>query len=161
LHGSGALRHPRRSRDENVFAIKQGVALGVFVRRPGARGEAKVWHAEMIGPRQEKLARLAEESATTTPFSALDPRPDRFFFVPRRLAAEAEYAAFVGLPEIFPAHQNGLKTDRDELFFDFDREALLSRMRAFYADGALTPAERERLRVFDTSSYKLLARREK
>ena len=52
LHGNSKKkeRAPEGGKDENVFDIQQGVAIGIFIRRPGTRGanrNAKVYHANL------------------------------------------------------------------------------------------------------------------
>jgi len=55
--------------------------------------------------------------------------------------------------------QNGIKTDRDDLFFAETRAALESRMRAFFSPNGVKSPFRATYRVEDSSSYKILARR--
>ena len=61
--------------------------------------------------------------------------------------------------DIFTVWQNGLKTDRDELFFDFDNQTLKKRMQQFYAedcdDKFIT-----KYRVEASSSFDIEARRQ-
>ena len=48
---------PDGSRDENVFGLDQGVAIGIF-SRSGGDGAPRVEYAELWGTREEKLASL-------------------------------------------------------------------------------------------------------
>ena len=56
LHGNAKKKEtaPDGSKDENVFDIQQGVAIGIFVKRPGAKKNkpATVRHAHLFGPRE-------------------------------------------------------------------------------------------------------------
>ena len=61
LHGNSKKKEtaPGGGRDENVFDIQQGVALGIFVKRLGAgEAPAKVHHADLYGLRSQKYATL-------------------------------------------------------------------------------------------------------
>jgi len=54
LHGNTKKREraPDGGEDKNVFDIEQGVAVSLFVKRPGI--ERGVWHADLWGARQAK-----------------------------------------------------------------------------------------------------------
>ena len=51
----------------------------------------------------------------------LAPAPNNFFFVPKDFSDEEEYQAGWSISDAFSVWQNGLKTDRDELFFGFEK----------------------------------------
>ena len=164
LHGNArkADRSPDGSPDENVFGVQQGIAIGIFVKKADAARPAKVWHAERWGSRESKLDWLAEADVASVRWRTLRPGAERFFFVPRAssTAAEREYERGWRLTDIFGVWGNGLKTDRDRLFIDVDRDALEDRVRRFYSAEGIEPAFRDAYRVRDSSSYRLLARRE-
>jgi hypothetical protein len=166
LHG-GSLRQGGRSHadDENVFDIRPGVAIGIFVKQPGAAQKGVVHHAELWGPRSRKYEVLSSTDVGQTPWTRLEGIEEAtclgqsYFLVPKRQLHTNEYCRGISLTDIFPQHQNGLKTDRDSLFFDFDRDALSNRMKTFYSDRGLTPPFVEQHRVQNSSSYPLLERR--
>ena len=161
LHGDSRKkeRSPDGSGDENVFDIQQGVAIGIFVRAENKNRPAKVNHSELWGIREKKYAQLQEADVSTTKWTNLEPKADQFFFVPKDFILEAEYSSTRILSDLFTIHQNGLKTDRDDLFFDFDHETLKNRIYTFYSDTGLEPEFRKNFRIESTSSYDLLSRR--
>jgi predicted helicase len=163
LHGSSLKKEvcPDGMPDENVFDIRQGVAIGFFVKAPGKRGAATVHHHEMWGTRHSKYKCLAAESVATTPWQTLHPTAKWFFFVPRHFTIADEYMAFPKLTDMFLVQQNVIKTDRDRLFFADEYAVLEERIRTFYSDKGLCSPFRETYRVEDSSSYKILARRQK
>ena len=61
LHGNAKKREvaPDGGKDENVFDIQQGVAIGIFVKEPGKQGPARVHHAELWGTREAKVRATA------------------------------------------------------------------------------------------------------
>jgi len=61
--------------------------------------------------------------------------------------------------EIFTVFQNGLKTDRDELFFDFDSQMLEERMCTLF-DKNYGDDFKQRYRVFASSSFDIETRRD-
>jgi predicted helicase len=161
LHGSSKKHEqaPDGSKDENIFDIQQGVSISLFVKKTGKAGPARVHYAELWGTRANKYKRLAQRDVESIRWKHLKPQAPHFFFVPKDFNAEAEYQQGWSLTDIFPVQQNGVKTDRDDLFIDFDRLQLEKRMKTFYSDEWLLPAFRDAYRVENSSSYDLLTRR--
>jgi hypothetical protein len=161
LHGSSKKQEqaPDGGKDENIFDIQQGVAISLFVKESGKTGPARVHHAELWGTREGKYKALARHDVDSIRWKSLKPQAPHFFFVPKDFNAQAEYQRGWSLTDIFPIQQNGIKTDRDDLFFDFERPGLEKRMKTFYSDEGLLPAFREAYRVENSSSYDLLTRR--
>ena len=167
LHGSVKKREacPDGSKDENVFDIQPGVAIGIFVREPGRAGPAKVYHAELWGLREHKYRELSRRDITCSGWRELK-RVDRssclgrpFLFAPKAMANLHEYCKGWSIRDVFGIGQNGLKTDRDPLFVDIDRAALAARVKCFYSERGLAPEFQSAYGVFDSSSYDLLSRR--
>jgi hypothetical protein len=167
LHGSTKKQEqtPDGAKDENIFDIQQGVAISVFVKEAGKAGPARVHYAELWGARPAKYAFLEKNNVTTVTWQSLPTLAQKsclgqfWFFTPKAFDNIDEYCAGWSLKDIFPIQQNGIKTDRDDLFFDFDRAPLEKRMKVFYSDDGLLPAFRAQYRVENSSSYDLLRRR--
>jgi predicted helicase len=55
LHGNSLKREttPTGGKDENVFDIRQGVAIALFVRNKEQK-DSKIYHVDLYGLRQEK-----------------------------------------------------------------------------------------------------------
>ena len=56
LHGNANKRErtPDGGVDQNVFDIRQGVAIGLFVKHPNSgKGPARVFHADLWGKRED------------------------------------------------------------------------------------------------------------
>ena len=110
LHGNSKKkeRAPDGGRDENVFDIQQGVAIGLFVkkRREGDGGLARVFHADLWGEREAgpdggKYGWLAANDLESTRWTELTPKTPRYLFIPRDEALAEEYEAGKGLTEVF------------------------------------------------------------
>ena len=123
LHGNAKKRErsPDGGRDENVFDIQQGVAIGLFIKRAdGDDGLARVFHADLWGEREAgpdggKYGWLAAHDVATTEWAELAPKPPLYLFVPRDEALSTEYEAGVKLTEVFPVNSVGIVTARDKL----------------------------------------------
>ena len=93
LHGNAKKREvaPDGGRDENVFDIQQGVAIGIFVKEPGKVGPARVHHAELWGERAAKYAQLLADDVQTTTWEELAPQAPFYLFTPQNIDLLTEY----------------------------------------------------------------------
>jgi len=166
LHGSSKKQEttPDGGKDDNVFDITVGVAIVLLVKLPAGNRHARkgkhatVHHAELWGLRQSKYDWLNINHVARTDWTSFAPDKPDFFFKPRNAKYEREWNKAWSLRSIFPISNNGLKTDRDELFFDFDRKALEKRMMTFFAKDA--PASfLQQYRIENSSSYDIASRR--
>lgn len=180
LHGGIYETPPDGARDENVFDITKGVAIGLFVKKPPARAvetfhetslqdtaPTRVFYKELWGKQAAKYDWLGRYDASDTDWQELTDvdRPtclgNFYFFAPKAFDYVDEYCEGWSVEDIFQTYQNGLKTDRDSLFFDFDRDTLKRRIQKFYSEEGVTDrAFREEYNVENSSSYPLLNRRE-
>ena len=124
LHGNAKKREraPDGGKDENVFDIQQGVAIGLFVKRGGGGGPARVFHADLWGEREGKYGWLAENDLASTVWSELTPKPPFHLFAPRDEALHDEYEAGAKLTDIFPVNSVGIVTARDKLAIQWTAE---------------------------------------
>jgi predicted helicase len=135
LHGNSKKkeRAPDGGKDENVFDIQQGVAIGIFVRRkrePGAARNATVHHADLWGEReQHKYPWLAGHGIADTEWISLRPESPLYMFVPRKLDAREEYVAGTKVNEALPIYCPGVITARDAFAVGFDDDELLTRIK--------------------------------
>jgi hypothetical protein len=127
LHGSSRKGEtsPGGAKDENVFDIRQGVAIGIFVRQPSNTGPAQVSYCDLWGCRGDKYQFLFENDVLTTKWLQLSPQPDQYSFVPADLSFQPEYATFASIDGPVFAHSNaGIQTKRDKLVYHFSQEEL-------------------------------------
>ncbi len=129
LHGNALKREraPDGGPDENVFDIRQGVAIAFFVKRgrpavaldaPGASeapGACQVRHAHLWGLREAKYAWLEAHDVADTDWRELRPASPFYLCVPQDESLSAAYNAFVAVPDIFPVNSVGIVTARDSL----------------------------------------------
>jgi len=132
LHGNSLKREtcPDGSKDENVFDIRQGVAIAFFIKR-GAGDQAKVYHADIWGLRQDKYDWLLSHDVETTGWQEISPKPEFYLFLPRDEAALKQYQDFFAVTDIFPLYGVGMTTARDHFVTDMDKEKLINRVRLF------------------------------
>ena len=133
LHGNAKKKEiaPDGGKDENVFDIQQGVAIGIFVKEPGKTGPAQVHHAELWGKRQDKYDWLPDNGLETTPWQELAPQAPFYLFVPQNVDFLAEYQQGWKVTDIFPVNSVGIVTSRDSFVLDYTETALVDRVQAF------------------------------
>ena len=84
----------------------------------------------------------------------LDYSEPYFFFVPKDFDLEEIYKEGFNVDELFRVVNSGVKTDRDSLFVDMDREILKNRIEKLLS-GSYDLKFLKEFRVIDSSSYKL------
>ena len=133
LHGNTKKkeRAPDGSKDENVFDIQQGVAIGIFVKKSNKRGPAKVYHADLWGPREIKYSNLLDLNISTTEWKKLDPDSPFYFFVPRDNNMIEEYSYGFKITEIMPINSVGIVTARDHFTIKWSSEEVWNTVREF------------------------------
>jgi type I restriction-modification system DNA methylase subunit len=117
LHGNSLKKEkcPDGSKDENVFDIKQGVAIALFIKKKGKKKECRVFHSELWGKRDEKYARLLNEDKKSIPWQEVKPKPGFYLFLPREEVLLEQYERYPKITDIFPVHSVGIVTARDSL----------------------------------------------
>ncbi len=119
LHGNSLKREtsPGGGKDENVFDIRQGVAIVLLVKREKARkgSAAAVRHAECWGSREAKYEWLASHDFESTDWNEATPAAPFYLYAPWDDAARDFYESFTPIPEIFPVNSVGIVTARDKL----------------------------------------------
>ncbi len=117
LHGNSLKKEkcPDGSKDENVFDIKQGVAIALFIKKKGKKKECRIFHSELWGKREEKYARLTKEGRNSISWQEIKPKPGFYFFVPRDENLLEQYERYPKITDIFPVHSVGIVTARDSL----------------------------------------------
>jgi predicted helicase len=100
LHGNAKKKAqaPDGSKDENVFDIEQGVAISLFVKRPGV--ERGIWRGDLWGKRLEKYKAVAEGTLQSLKFAAIVPTAPHYLYHYQDTDIRAEYEQGVPVPDI-------------------------------------------------------------
>ena len=142
--GSDVRRNPKISgTTHNVFGIQTGVAIGFFVREKAKLGECGIHYArrEDAELAVDKLAYLSNATIDGIEFDHITPdaksnwldQSDSNFEQLLPLAnRETKLAKSVANEQaVFGLYSQGIVTARDEWVYDFDREVLGGKVRAF------------------------------
>ncbi len=172
LHGNARIGEtcPDGTIDQNVFDIKQGVSISIFVKKE-KHGKCRVFYHDLYGQREHKYDFLSSNDLRTVSWEELGIEEfdksfrktkwgkNRFkenlsFFVPGgNIGVMKDYGKFWGLPEIFETFGSGVKTDRDGLVTDFDKDILSEKMEKAFS-GNYDNDFAKKYNIENSSSYK-------
>ena len=123
LHGNTLKKErcPDRSKDENVFDIRQGVAIAFFINttKNGSIKGCRVFHSERWGLREEKYDWLKAHDIKTTDWQEIQPKSPFYLFVPREEKYEQLYNKFWKITDVFSENSVGIVTARDRLTIQY------------------------------------------
>jgi len=132
LHGNSLKREttPEGGKDENVFDIRQGVAIALFVKNKEKK-ELSVYYADLYGLRQEKYDWLDKNEFLKENYLPAKPQTPYYFLGKHDTETIKKYLDWKKINEIFPLNGVGITTARDKFVIDFDRFKLENRIRLF------------------------------
>lgn len=162
LHGNmnKGEKCPDGSQDFNIFNIKDvGVCIALLVKTGIKNNKNKgVYFQEIFGKQNYKKEYLIDKSVNidreNKKWKKLEDDEKWHWFT--EVKSNDKYLNdFKGLHEIFEVFGSGVKTDRDSLFIDVNKEKLINRMKILFSkkfDGEFI----EMYNVQNSSSYNLL-----
>ena len=162
LHGNSLKKEkcPDGSKDENVFDIRQGTAIALFIKNRNNDKNRKVFHSELWGIRKEKYDWLTNNDTTTTKWQEIAPKSESYFFVPRDEKLLELYEKSLKITDIFPVNSVGVVTARDKFAIDFDKNVLKRRITMFRNQSMPDELIKQTFKLKDTSTFKLRKSRE-
>ncbi|RJP27210.1 MAG: DNA methyltransferase [Candidatus Omnitrophota bacterium] len=148
LHGNSKKKErcPDGSKDENVFDIQQGVAIGIFVKRPFERKKKTIIrHADLWGIREIYKKENEEESIlpgckyhwlwnhhiTNTKWKRVKPSKPFYFLIPKDNELQKEYDRGWKISEFMPVNSCGIVTARDSLTIKWTKNEVEKTIRDF------------------------------
>ncbi len=158
LHGNGR----RGETDKNVFDVQVGVTISIFVKLQKQAVKKEVYYYSIVEDadattREKKYDFLLNNDVSSLKWKAIYPEAPNYWFIKKDLAAEKEYGKGISLTDIFSIFGSAIKTDRDELFIDADKDRLIERIKVLLTNN-YSQEFIERYNVKDSSSYKLTDR---
>jgi hypothetical protein len=165
LHGSALLGEtaPAGGKDENVFDIRQGVAIALFVKQPPQTSEvsetSEVYYADLWGLRDGKYRYLLENDVSATEWQTLEPMSPYFFFVPKDFDLLSEYERGWSVTRIFAHFSTGVGTGRDSAFVAFEPESIQQFVQDLRNPAISDEVITEKYSVRDTSGWNFFRRR--
>jgi len=147
--------------DENVFEIRTGVAIAVFLRPPVLKPNGKVAFAHLVGQRMDKYSFLSSQSLLTTDWSAITPQTPYYLFRPQSGEGQSELERAPLVHDVFILKNEAIKTNRDHFVIGETDEEILRRIRVFLDPAKSTDLVKEELGLNDNAQWSVdSARRE-
>jgi len=136
LHGNAKKKEvsPDGSKDENIFAIQQGVSIILAIKtgKKNMGDLAKVHRFDMWGKRENKFEQLNNLSIEEAKWISIESRfPNLFFAQSGSVKLEEEYQEGFNINELFVENTTGIVTMGDEFIIDTDKVFLEKRLREF------------------------------
>lgn len=143
LHGNARKKEktPQGAKDENVFNIKQGVSINLFVKNPQVVKQ-KIHYYDVYGQRTEKYAFLAQNDLNSIEWLEIAPRGPFYLLLPLETPLLDEYEQGFSVQEMFQIGSTGICSQRDHVVFHKDKESLLKLLKDF---STLEPSELRRI----------------
>ena len=145
LHGSTGKKEVSLdgTKDENVFAIKQGVGIGFFIKTDHSRDKTtEVYSSDWFGLRTEKYSRMLGISIPRTEMTRVLPTLPFLMYVPQDKSLADEYAKGFRLSEIFIIGSGGIATGRDAFSIRWNSDELWEVLNDFIS----LPVENARIK---------------
>ena len=139
--------------DENVFDIMQGVSINIFIKTPN-KIEPLVRYKSIFGKRAEKYDFLINNNISTVDWEDIKVEEPYYFFSPRDFENKNIYEESFELKGIFKINNSGIKTDRDNLFYDDNKKLLGTRIFTLLSNDFDTNFV-EKYNIKDSGSYKI------
>ena len=158
LHGNVNIRQ-RSLKDENVFDIQQGVAIGIFIKDPKKSGPGIIHYAELRGNRNQKYEWLHNNVINKVEWTLVEPQPSFYLFRPQDYRLKTEYEKGWKITELMPISSTGVKTHRDHFSLDFDNQPLRDRIINFRNLKISDLEISDKYNLHDTRDWKLSSRR--
>jgi predicted helicase len=157
LHGNSKKREvsPDGSKDENVFDIQQGVAIGILVKELDKPSLAKVHYADLWGLRENKYKTLSETDALDTQWIDLNPNSPNYLFITQDRELLPEYERGWKITDIFTFTGQGFTSSRDDFAIAFSTTEIEQRIAAIVGAEMSDEEIREIYKLDDTGDWKL------
>ncbi len=143
LHGNARKKEktPQGADDENVFNIKQGVSINLFVKKAQTTKQ-KIHYYDVYGERAEKYTFLAQNDLDSIEWLELTPREPFYLLLPLKTPLLDEYEQGFSVQDMFQVGGTGICSQRDHVVFHKDKESLLKLLKDF---STLEPSELRRI----------------
>ena len=140
LHGNAnkAEVPPRGVRDENVFDIRQGVAICLLVKSPDHRLGASISVGDFWGEREDKYQRLASANVRNAEWTRIESKPPYYYLIkPDSGELGTEWKSWPAICDFFTKRSTGTETGFDRLLVGFTKSELLQQV-ALFADPSVS-----------------------
>lgn len=147
LHGNTTKREvtPDGSVDENIFDIRTGVAISIFVKESRDSIPASVKYFDIWGKRSEKQSMLDETDFDSVNWIPIRSSSPDYLFIPQDVQTREEYERGFSIKEYTIENDVGLVTSRDKLTVHNSIESIWNTVNDFSDMNSETAREKYQL----------------
>lgn len=128
LHGDSKKQEesPDGSPDNNVFDIRQGVSIHIFIKTKKCRNNSKadIFYYDLFGKRESKYIFLDKSKLSHIKWKKIDPFTPYYFFIPKDFSKQNKYQMGFSLTELFSKFSIGIETQKDSVTIQHSEEEL-------------------------------------
>ncbi|SEH28478.1 type ISP restriction/modification enzyme [Magnetospirillum fulvum] len=131
LHGNANRKEicPDGTNDQNVFDIRQGVAIIIAIRNRGEdSGQARVYRQDLWGRRSKKYEELFAKRIDTSTWTEIAPFAPYYMFYEVSKSELEAYENGTPLTEIFSEYSVGAVTGRDGINVSFSMDEAIDKI---------------------------------
>ncbi|MCX6796089.1 MAG: N-6 DNA methylase [Candidatus Falkowbacteria bacterium] len=133
LHGSAEKdkKSLSGSKDENVFNIKQGVSINIFVKKTENKKSSefgKVYYSDLFGTREDKFDFLNKNDLESIKWNQLKYTKPYLFFAPKDFKGKDDYEQGFSIKNIFKKSVTGIVTMGDEFIIAQSKKEIEDRL---------------------------------
>ncbi|MEM3714897.1 MAG: type ISP restriction/modification enzyme [Nitrososphaeria archaeon] len=145
--------------DKNVFDIKVGVAIALFVKLEKPTKEKEVYYFSITEDgkattREEKYNFLLDNEYSKLDWVMLNPIAPNYWFVRKNETVPREYSDAISIVDIFKQYSSGIESGRDDILIDFNKERLITKTKDIL-DNTNEQYIRDKYGIVDTSGWTL------
>lgn len=126
LHGNSNIGEscPDGSKDENVFDIKQGVSINIFIKSKANNSKSTINYIDAFGLRKDKYSFLVTNNIETINWQKIKYQPPYYFYYPKDFSLVKSYEKGIKINELFINNNTGIQTKCDDLSIKFESKNL-------------------------------------
>jgi predicted helicase len=133
LHGDSQKHEktPDGQKDENIFDIKKGVAIVIFIKTPKQKQQCQCFYKDIWGTRDFKNTFLETTNLISSQYNKIIPDKTHYFFVPKIFEDQTRYKKGFEVTNIFNTNFSGMVSAGDNFIIDFDCKNLKDKILDF------------------------------
>ncbi|HDU8502987.1 type ISP restriction/modification enzyme [Acinetobacter baumannii] len=108
--------------DQNVFDIKQGVSINIFIKSKSTKQKIQIFHTDLYGKRDLKYKFLQENNLKSIKWNKVIFQEPNYFFESKNLSNLDDYNKGFSLSDLFIVNGSGIKTQRDDASICFTQQ---------------------------------------
>ncbi|EOI3983842.1 type ISP restriction/modification enzyme [Campylobacter jejuni] len=133
LHGDVNKKEkaPDGSKDDNVFDIKQGVSINIFIKQNSKTKNTNIYYHDLHGKRKDKYEFLYENDLNSIKWTLIKNNEPFYLFLPQNNDLLEEYNKGISVKDIFMLSGVGICSKRDNIVFHNKKENLMQLLKDF------------------------------